>query len=150
MAILQMWLCAKSFKGSWPDFGPNLIHFVFYSIWTGIGYNNFLTSLHFCMTYFTGVMRKIKSFNLIPKTPFRWMNPKVIGSYTFKSELSFFRQEIFVFQTHVCVSHMLQWHHLHRHSTHLYEVQCRDLPGWILFWYIAWTTKFECSFSMHV
>ena len=22
-------------KGSWPDLGPDLIHFVFYSIWTG-------------------------------------------------------------------------------------------------------------------
>ena len=27
---------------------------------------------------------KNRSFQLIPRTPFRWMNPKVIGSYTFK------------------------------------------------------------------
>ena len=26
-----------------------------------------------------------RDFHLIPKTPFRWMNPKVIGSYTFKA-----------------------------------------------------------------
>ena len=27
---------------------------------------------------------KNRGFHLIPKTPFQWMNPKVIGSYTFK------------------------------------------------------------------
>ena len=31
---------------------------------------------------------KNRGFHLIPKTPFQWMNPKVIGLYTFKSYVS--------------------------------------------------------------
>ena len=33
---------------------------------------------------FYRVNEKNRGFHLIPKTLFRWMNPKVIGSYTFK------------------------------------------------------------------
>ena len=32
---------------------------------------------------------KNRGFHLIPKTPFQWMNPKVIRSYTFKCNLFF-------------------------------------------------------------
>ena len=38
---------------------------------------------------------------MIPKTPFQWMNPKVIGSYTFKQYcLTLFNTYISAYQIH--------------------------------------------------
>ena len=41
------------------------------------------------MSYFTRG-KKNRTFHLIPKTPFRWMYPKVIGSYTFNYDVDYF------------------------------------------------------------
>ena len=40
---------------------------------------------HLLQVQFYRGNEKNRDFHLIPKTPFQWMNPKVIGSYTFKT-----------------------------------------------------------------
>ena len=47
-----------------------------------------LMSKHLLAVRFYRVNEKNRGFHLIPKTLFRWMNPKVIGSYTFKPPYS--------------------------------------------------------------